>query len=199
MHWERVYAERAPGEVSWYQARPEPSLVLIAHARLDPAARIIDVGGGSSTLVDHLLGLGHRESTVLDIAATAIEHARTRLGGRATEVRWLVGDVTTTDLLGPYALWHDRAVFHFLVEPEQRALYRAQLLRHTRPDAQVVLGTFAADGPERCSGLPVARYSAEALAAELGDELALEEAVRHEHVTPARKVQAFTFCRFRRR
>jgi SAM-dependent methyltransferase len=196
-HWERVYSERVPDEVSWYQERPEPSLTLIGHARLGAAARILDVGGGASTLVDHLLDVGFRDLTVLDIASPALERARARLGQRAAEVRWLVGDVTAADLDGPYALWHDRAVFHFLVAAELRVAYRAQLLRHTRPGAEVILGTFSLDGPERCSGLPVARYSADTLTAELGSGFEFEEAMPHEHRTPAGKTQRFTFCRFR--
>ncbi len=198
-HWERVYGERAPDEVSWYQDRPEPSLGLIEHVGLGSAARILDVGGGASTLVDHLLALGFRDVTVLDIAEPALARVRDRLGQRAATVRLLVGDVTTADLDGSYDLWHDRAVFHFLVEPELRAAYRMQLLDHTQPGAQVILGTFALDGPERCSGLPVARYSAATLATEIGSEFALEESMGHEHATPAGKIQRFVFCRFRRR
>lgn len=130
-HWERIYGKRALDEVSWYQDGLEPSLALVEHERLGAAVRILDVGGGASALVDHLLDVGLRDLTVLDIASPALGRAGARLGQRAAEVRWLVGDVTAADVDGPYALWHDRAVFHFLVAAELRAAYRAQPLRHT--------------------------------------------------------------------
>ncbi len=198
-HWEKVYRERSPFAVSWYQESPEPSLELIAAGGHPPSARVLDVGGGASTLVDHLLGRGFRDVTVLDLAAGALDHAQARLGERASEVHWIAGDVTSADLGGPYEVWHDRAVFHFLTDPGLRAAYRAQLLRNTRPGACVIVATFALDGPERCSGLVVARYSPASLAAELGAELHLEEARTVEHITPGGSIQRFQFSRFRRR
>ena len=197
-HWEKVYRERSPGEVSWYQANPARSLDLIAQAGLGLDARILDVGGGASVLVDRLLDLGYQDLTVLDIAEKALAAARDRLGARVSDVRWLAGDVTEMRLEGTYDLWHDRAVFHFLVEPEQRARYLDRLRSATVVGGQVVIATFGLDGPERCSGLPVVRYSATLLSDTLGPEFRLEASVGDEHVTPAGRIQRFVFCRFRR-
>lgn len=198
-HWEKVYCEKSPLSVSWYQASPEPSLSLIEAGGHPPTARLIDVGGGASTLVDHLLARGHRDVTVLDLASAALGHARRRLGERAGAVRWLTGDVTDADLGGPFEVWHDRAVFHFLTDARLRSAYRAQLLDNTGAGACVIVATFALDGPERCSGLPVARYSPESLATELGPAFRLEEARAVSHTTPGGSVQHFQFSRFRRR
>jgi ubiquinone/menaquinone biosynthesis C-methylase UbiE len=194
-HWESVYAGKAEDQVSWYQARPGASLALVARAAAEAGARIVDVGGGASRLVDALLERGLGPVTVLDLAAGALEKARARLGGRASAVTWVVGDVLTWEPDGSFDVWHDRAVFHFMVSREDREVYRAVLRRALRAGGQAVVGTFAPDGPERCSGLPVARYDPESLAAELGPVFRLVETLREEHVTPAGKVQAFQFCR----
>jgi SAM-dependent methyltransferase len=194
-HWERVYGEMGEREVSWFQERPEASLQLIARCGLGPEARIVDVGGGASRLVDGLLEAGYGRVAVLDLAEVALARARERLGARAGAVSWIAADVTRWAPAEPFDLWHDRAVFHFLVEPEQRAAYRATLLRALRPGGHAVIATFAADGPERCSGLPVARWEPEALAAELSPELRLVESVREEHRTPGGKAQRFQFSR----
>lgn len=194
-HWDDVYATKATTEVSWFQQHPELSLALIARATLATDAAILDVGGGASTLVDGLLALGYTNVTVLDLSGTALAAARHRLGARADQVTWLEGDVRDADL--PAAdLWHDRAVFHFLTDPADRAAYRAQLRATLRPGGQVVIATFAEDGPTRCSGLPVQRYSPAQLAAELGAGYRLVESEREEHHTPLGSVQAFTYGRF---
>ena len=198
-HWEHVYGTKAPDEVSWYQEVPLLTLRLIAETQLDVDAPIIDVGGGASNLADCLLRAGYRNITVLDIAEAALDHARERLGEDAARLKWIHGDVTSAPLGGPYALWHDRAVFHFMVRPETRAAYRAQLLAHLRPAGTVVMATFGLEGPDRCSGLPVERYSAESLARELGPELELVRAVDDVHTTPRGTPQAFLHCVFRRR
>lgn len=195
-HWERIFTEKGEEQVSWFQARPGPSLGLIARAGLGHDARIIDVGGGASRLVDALLAEGYRQLTVLDLSAAALERVRARLGEAAAGVRLLVADATAWSPDGTYDLWHDRAAFHFLTEPAQRAGYRAALAAALRPGGQAIIATFAADGPERCSGLPVVRYAPEALAAELGPGFRLEESLRDEHRTPGGNVQAFQFCRF---
>jgi SAM-dependent methyltransferase len=194
-HWEGVYAGKAEDEVSWYQARPGVSLQLVTRAAAEAGGRIVDVGGGASRLVDALLDRGLEHLTVLDLAAGALEKARQRLGARASAVTWVVGDVTTWDPGTSFDVWHDRAVFHFMVSPEDREAYRAVLRRALRAGGQAVVGTFAPDGPERCSGLPVARYDPERLAAELGPDFRLVETLREDHVTPAGKVQAFQFSR----
>jgi SAM-dependent methyltransferase len=195
-HWDAVYASKSPDEVSWYQSRPETSAGLIARAQRGIEPGIIDVGGGASRLVDLLLDAGYRRLTVLDLSSVALEKARARLGGRSSLVTWLVEDVTTWTPGGPFDIWHDRAVFHFLVEPAQRASYVAAMTAALRPGGQAILGTFASDGPERCSGLPVARYEPDTLAAELGPGFRLAESLREDHLTPSGKVQRFQFSRF---
>lgn len=198
-HWEQVYSGRAPDEVSWHQERPESSLRLIDGIGLGSDAAIIDVGGGASRLVDHLVGLGFRHVSVLDIAQAALDEARARLGARAGGVHWICGDVTTEDVGGPYDLWHDRAVFHFLTDPEDRRRYREQLERALPAGGHLIVAAFALDGPEKCSGLPVARYSPETMAAELGAAFERVDDFHEDHVTPAGGTQRFLFCHFRRR
>ena len=170
-HWNKAYANKAPDQVSWYRPRLEHSLAVIERARLDRAAGIVDVGGGASTLVDDLLARGYSKVTVLDIAPNALEFAKARLGASAGAVRWLVGDVTSIELPpNEYAFWHDRAVFHFLREESDRGRYVAALRRSVRVGGHVLIGTFGPQGPERCSGLDVVRYSAEELSAQFGDD-----------------------------
>ena len=198
-HWEHVYRAKRPDEVSWYQQAPLLTLRMVASTRLPEEGAIIDVGGGASNLVDALLRAGYRDVTVLDIAGAALEHARDRLGDRASDVKWVRGDVTEMELCGPYDLWHDRAVFHFLTQPAARARYREQLLRYLKPGGHALIATFAPEGPEQCSGLPVKRYSPEELVAELGDAFELMEAVDERHRTPSGGAQAFIYCWLRRR
>lgn len=182
--------------MSWYQARPETSLGLISRAQKGPKASIIDVGGGASRLVDLLLGAGYERLTVLDLSSVALEKSRARLGSRASLVTWLAADVTTWTPAGMFDIWHDRAVFHFLVNAEHRRRYVAAMTAALPQDGHAILGTFASDGPERCSGLPVARYEPETLAAELGPWLRLVESLHEDHLTPTGRVQRFQFSRF---
>jgi hypothetical protein len=194
-HWESLYGTRSAEAVSWYQRRAARSLEMIRAAAPDLASPIIDVGGGASVLVDELLAAGYTDLTVMDLAGTALAVARSRLGARADEVRWLEADVRQVALpAAHYALWHDRAVFHFLTEPGDRAAYVAQVERSVRSGGHVLVATFAEDGPTRCSGLPVARYSAAALHDELGPAFELVSSAREEHVTPMGVRQAFTYC-----
>ncbi len=198
IHWDAAYASKAPEEVSWFQQRPDASLGLLARAGFGQEASIVDVGGGASRLVDALLEAGHRRLAVLDLSAVALGKARARLGERAALVTWVVGDVTAWRPPAAFDLWHDRAVFHFLVEAEDRRRYVEVMKAALRPGGQAVLGTFASDGPERCSGLPVARWEPASLAAELGPSFRLLEALHEEHLTPGGKVQRFQFSRFER-
>lgn len=198
-HWRQVYTTKSPDAVSWYQPMPEPSLHALERLCVGRDAAFIDIGGGASLLVDELLARGFTDLTVLDIAAPALDASQQRLGTKADRVRWIVGDVTQFRPERHYGVWHDRAVFHFLTEPAQRAAYRAVLMAGTQQDALVIMATFAADGPERCSGLPVQRYDAHALAAELGPDFEPVEAWREEHRTPWGAPQAFQWCVFRRR
>ncbi|MGQ0590901.1 MAG: class I SAM-dependent methyltransferase [Sphingosinicella sp.] len=196
-HWNRVYTEKDPTSVSWFQPEPEPSLRALDRLGAQPSSSLIDVGGGASTLIDALLMRGWRDVTVLDIAPSALDRAKARLGGATDNVVWEVADVTTWHPTRRYDVWHDRAVFHFLVQPEQRAAYREALAGGLAKGGLVVVATFALDGPERCSGLPVERYDADKLARELGPSIELVEAWREEHVTPWGATQAFTWCAFR--
>ncbi|MDZ7748481.1 MAG: class I SAM-dependent methyltransferase [Halofilum sp. (in: g-proteobacteria)] len=199
-HWEDVYASRAPQQVGWYEPRLQASLRWIRSLRLPADAPVIDVGGGASTLVDDLLGLGHEDITVLDISEEALWTARARLRGRAEAVTWIAADITEVELPpAHYALWHDRAVFHFLTGQEDRRRYLDNLLHALRPGGHVVMGTFAPDAPPRCSGLPVQRYDAERLDDTLGAQLELRDHFRELHLTPGGVEQMYLYCLFRRR
>jgi 2-polyprenyl-3-methyl-5-hydroxy-6-metoxy-1,4-benzoquinol methylase len=194
-HWEKVYATRAATEVSWFQPHAERSLRLIRDAGVPPTARIIDVGGGASTLVDDLLEAGYRDITVLDLSANALAVARARLGPRAADVHWLEADVLEAELPAQgYDVWHDRAVFHFLTDAEARRAYVRQVLHAVRPGGLVIVATFALDGPTQCSGLDVMRYDAEGLHAEFGAPFTLLAHETETHQTPAGRVQQFTYC-----
>lgn len=193
-HWDRVYRDKRVDEVSWFQAEARLSTDLIArHAT--SAAAVADVGGGASRLVDGLLALGFRHLLVLDLAADALAASRARLGDMADTVQWVAADVLTHPF--PPAsvdVWHDRAVFHFLTDAADRARYVAQVRHAVRPGGLVLVATFAEDGPTRCSGLEVARYSPVALHAEFGEGFRLVESAREEHRTPSGGTQRFTYC-----
>ncbi len=197
-HWQRVWRARDEAEVSWFEQEPRTSLALIEACGLAPGDPIIDVGGGASRLVDALLQRGFRDLTVLDVAADALERARRRLGSAADEVHWLVADICAFHPPRRYRLWHDRAVFHFLTSPEDRAAYRRALEAGTTAGSWLVITTFAPDAPPRCSGLEVRRYDAEALAAEFAPTFVPVEARRQLHHTPAGRPQPFTWLRLRR-
>lgn len=199
-HWQQVYRTHAPEQVSWYQAAARMSLDLIRRVATDPSAAILDVGGGASTLVDGLLDAGYRDLTVLDLAPEALAVARARLGERAGDVRWIAGDIVAASVPAAACdIWHDRAVFHFLTDAADRARYVAQVKHALRPSGHVIIATFALDGPPRCSGLDVVRYSAESLAAELGKGFDLLEREREEHRTPSGAVQRFQYSLLRMR
>ncbi len=197
-HWEHVYAERSPLEVSWYQREPVLSLRLIDHCEPGPDTPIIDVGGGASTLVDHLLARGHTDITVLDLAQSALDAAAERLGDAGAGVHWEQADITAFEPSRHYGVWHDRAVFHFLVDPEDRARYRAAAEAALPAGAHLIIATFGPEGPEKCSGLPVARYDAPSLATELGSAFERLETRHETHQTPGGAEQAFGFHLFRR-
>jgi SAM-dependent methyltransferase len=198
-HWQRIYGKHAVDEVSWYQERPATSLALVRRAAAPPAASVIDVGGGASRLVDGLLEAGYRQVAVLDVSDTALARARARLGERAARVEWIAADVTRWRPPRTFDVWHDRAAFHFLVDPADRAAYREALAAAVPAGGHVIIGTFALDGPERCSDLPVVRYDATSLQAELGAAYRLVETLAEDHRTPSGKVQRFQFSRFERR
>ncbi len=194
-HWDTVHRTRKPTEVSWYQEHAIRSLEYIHRTGVPRAGRIIDVGGGASTLVDDLLAEGFSDITVADVSAVALEVAMTRLGARSRRVTWLTADITCASLPAyTYDVWHDRAVFHFLVDAEDRARYLAQVRHAVKPGGHVIVATFATDGPDRCSGLAVRRYDPEALHAEFGDDFRLKESARETHCTPGGSEQRFVYC-----
>ena len=194
-HWEAIYKTKQPHEVGWFQREAEISLALIRRVAPELTAVIIDVGGGASTLVDGLVAAGYRRVTVLDLSPSALEMAHRRLGQAASEVAWLEADALSIDLpRSNFDLWHDRAVFHFLTAPADRARYIEQARISVKPGGFVIVASFAHDGPARCSGLPVARYTADALHHEFGSAFRLVDSVREEHVTPSGTKQAFVYC-----
>lgn len=194
-HWECVYAAKRPDQVSWFQAEARLSLDLITRFAPPPAASIVDVGGGASRLVDGLLARGYRELRVLDLSASALAAVHARLGTDGDRVHWTVGDLLEAEFAAQSVdVWHDRAVFHFLTDPADRARYVEQVRHAVRPEGLVLVATFAEDGPLKCSGLEVVRYSPEALHHEFGDEFVVLESHREEHRTPWDAVQRFTYC-----
>jgi SAM-dependent methyltransferase len=197
-HWEGVYTAKAEHEVSWFQDSPEPSLALIKQADAGRRSAIIDIGGGASRLVDTLIGLDYADLTVLDLSAAALAVAQARLGRLAEKVSWIVADITAWEPPRRYDLWHDRAAFHFLTEERERQAYVARLMQALRPGGHAIIATFASDGPERCSGLPVMRYDAASLSETLGSAFVLLNMQRHEHGTPWGTRQRFQFSTCRR-
>ena len=198
-HWERVYVSKQSTEVSWYQPRPQRSLQLIEDAGVPADTPIIDVGGGASTLVDCLLDEGYRDVTILDIAASAFEHSRERLGSRADEVEWIVADVTRFDAQRSYGLWHDRAVLHFLTDAADRDRYVRALEKAVSSGGHLVLSTFGPQGPRKCSGLNVRRYDIDMLVELVGDRFDLQDTELETHVTPGGSTQQFLYTSWLRR
>lgn len=192
-HWQRLYQTADVSRVSWHQAVPERSLELFRATGIAPTAPILDVGGGASTLVDHLLEAGFRDVSVLDLAPLALATAQERLGTAASQVRWIAADITEFQPARQYALWHDRAVFHFLIDQGRRERYLHVLRRALAPGGHLILATFGPSGPTHCSGLPVERYSAEQLGAALGSGFRLARSLLEEHVTPNGGRQQFLY------
>ncbi|MEO8095843.1 MAG: class I SAM-dependent methyltransferase [Pseudolysinimonas sp.] len=192
-HWERVYQGAPPTAASWYEPIPAISLELIRKSGVGQDAPILDVGGGASTLVDHLLATGFRDVTVLDVADAALAAAKARIGHASAEVHWVVSDVAAFRPARRYALWHDRAVFHFHVDPQRRDQYLTVLRSTLAPGGHVIVATFGPQGPTRCSGLDVQRYSERELSAVLGPGFRLVEARLEDHATPAGGRQQFLY------
>jgi ubiquinone/menaquinone biosynthesis C-methylase UbiE len=193
-HWEQTYAEKEPDRVSWFQDRPVRSLHLIEAAGLEPSAGIIDVGGGASNLAAELLRIGYTDVTVADISAGALERARDALGPGGLRVHWLQADVRTCNFARRFDLWHDRAVFHFMVTAADREAYLAALRRALTPGGHVVILTFGPAGPQQCSGLPVQRYDIDALLATLGPEFKVLSSGLEAHTTPSGNEQQFLYA-----
>ena len=197
-HWQNVYLSKGEQEVSWTQPDPEPSLGLILRYAPSQAVSIVDIGGGASRLVDALAGRGYQQVTVLDLSEAALAAARQRLGPRAAQVQWIAADATKWQPAKVFDLWHDRAAFHFLVDATGRAAYLDRLRSGVKVGGHAVIATFAPDGPEKCSGLPVQRYDPAALSKTIGDAFELIAHQPHRHVTPWGAVQSFQFSVLRR-
>ena len=197
-HWDDVYATKAETAVSWFQPHSIRSLELIDSASPDRKVSVIDVGGGASTLVDDLLARGFGDVTVLDIAEPALERSKVRIGSASDRVGWIVADITQWKPARTWDIWHDRAVFHFLTEQGHQDAYVAALTAGTKAGATVIMAAFALDGPEKCSGLPVQRYSPALLATRLGDRFMLTADASETHVTPWGSEQRFSYAVLRR-
>ena len=195
-HWEHVYSDKKVTEVSWYQQHPEISLDLIKATGVEKSAAIIDIGGGASTLVDFLLETEYQNISVLDISHSANEQAKKRLGRHADKVRWIEQDITTFVAERAYDVWHDRAVFHFLTDADDRLCYVKAISNSLRPGAHAIIATFNIDGPEKCSGLDIVRYSPETLSAIFSEDFELIETSTEKHETPSGASQSFVYCRF---
>jgi SAM-dependent methyltransferase len=199
-HWDRIYRSRPTDGLSWYQAQAETSLRLIRELAVPHSAAVIDVGGGASPLAADLLAAGYADITVLDVSAEALAAAQRRMGAAARRVRWVEADITRADLPGHvYDLWHDRAVLHFLTDPDARHAYITAVEHAVRPGGLVIVATFAEDGPTECSGLPVQRYSAAQLRGLFGAGFEALRDEREVHRTPAGKTQSFVYCCLRRK
>ena len=197
-HWDTVYEGKLDNAVSWYQSKPELSLKLITGSGVSHSGSIIDVGGGASLLVDYLVQDGFENTTVLDISGAALRVAQKRLGENAKYVDWIEADITRFQYAKTFALWHDRAVFHFLTEAPDRKKYINLLHKATRPGGHVIIAAFAIGGPEKCSGLDIVQYDAAKLSRELGETFILVEQADETHITPGGKVQAFGYYRFKK-
>ncbi len=197
-YWNKVYETKGEADVSWFQKNPEPSLELIRRYAPDRSAAIIDIGGGASRLVDHLWADGFRNLMVLDISSEAIAIARHRIGNHGDSIKWIVSDATTWNPDDIYDLWHDRAVFHFLTDSDDQSAYIRNLKRALKIGGYLVIGTFALDGPEKCSGLPVMRHSSQTLQNLFGSGFGLIDSRKHDHHTPFQSIQSFQYCVFKR-
>ena len=198
-HWQNVYHTKAEDEVSWFQSSPTISLDLIRATGVSRDASVVDIGAGASRLIDALVDAGFTALTALDLSEKALDIARARLADRAANVDWVVADVTAWRPLRIYDVWHDRAAFHFLTDPADQLAYADCVREAVRPGGYVIIGTFALDGPERCSGLPVVRHDAPSIGKILGSSFELVESRRQEHQTPGGAIQQFQFSRFRYR
>jgi len=194
-HWEQIYETKAPTQLSWYQEHARFSLQYIRNTGIRKTDAIIDVGGGASTLVDDLVADGYQQISILDISGVALQLARQRLGTHAMEVNWIVADITQADLPEQaYDLWHDRAVFHFLTQAIDRQRYIDTVRHAVRVGGNIIIATFAPDGPERCSGLDVVRYNPESLHNEFGGDFEVMDSTRETHQTPFGTEQKFIYC-----
>ena len=198
-HWETIYQTKEPHQVSWTEEVPKTSLEMIQASSLSKNAKIIDVGGGDSLLVDHLLDLGYKNISVLDISNAAIERAKKRLGGQQTKINWIVSDITNFNPNEKYDCWHDRAAFHFLTNEDEVKKYVKIVNNSLAPKSSLIIGTFSDEGPEKCSGIKIQQYSENSLEERFSDSFTKEECLRIDHETPFETFQSFVFCRFKKK
>lgn len=198
LHWENIYRSKQLNEVSWFQDNPATSLELIIHSGLPLTSKIIDVGGGDSFLADRLLEMGYQDITVLDISRTALERAKTRLGHKASLVKWIVSDAVSFQPTEMYDLWHDRAAFHFLTSENEINTYLETARQCINPSGVLILGTFSEMGPRKCSGIVIRQYSEESMVERLKNAFEKTGCVTVDHVTPFNTIQNFIFCSFRK-
>jgi len=198
-HWETIYETKALNEVSWYQSTPETSLNFIEKFQLPIFAKIIDVGGGDSFLVDHLLDLGYENITILDISDASLKRARQRLGDKAKKVKWLVADAAQFQPTEQYDFWHDRAAFHFLTQPKEINNYIATVQQGLRPNGVLVIGTFSKEGPKKCSGIDIKQYSETTMTNQFKKYFKKINCITVNHLTPFDTLQNFVFCSFRKK
>ncbi len=198
-HWETVFTTKAENEVSWYQKQPQTSIQLVQACKVAKDAKIIDIGGGDSYLIDSLLDLGYTNLYLLDISDAAIERAKIRLGDKAKNVTFIVSDSLHFQSDEKFDVWHDRASFHFFTDANDIALYRKNVKTNTNQNAHFIIGTFSEEGPLKCSGLPITQYTVEKMEAVFGDDFELENCFTEDHQTPFETVQNFIFCSYRKK
>lgn len=196
-HWEQIYRTKDPENTSWFQPTPETSLGFFREFNVPVTAKVIDIGGGDSFLVDHLLDLGYKDITVLDISPTAIEKAKRRLGHRANHVKWIVADAAAFKPTEHYDFWHDRAAFHFLTDEKEITNYLATVQQSINPGGILVIGTFSELGPDKCSGITIRQYSEKSMTDKLKQFFEKIKCIKVDHTTPFGTVQNFLFCSFR--
>ncbi|HTL81334.1 MAG TPA: class I SAM-dependent methyltransferase [Bacteroidia bacterium] len=197
-HWEKIYQTKQLSEVSWYQPTPETSLAFFDQFHVPKNAKVIDVGGGDSFLVDHLLDRGYTDITVLDISETAIERVKKRLGEKASKVKWIVGDAATFVPSEQFDFWHDRAAFHFLTDEKEISDYLETAQQSINPSGVLVIGTFSEQGPKKCSGIEIKQYSENSMTDRLKKFFEKIKCIKVDHKTPFDTIQNFIFCSFRK-
>jgi 2-polyprenyl-3-methyl-5-hydroxy-6-metoxy-1,4-benzoquinol methylase len=197
-HWENIYQTKQLKEVSWFQSIPETSISFFKHFNVPKTAKIIDIGGGDSLLVDHLLDLGYQNITVLDISASAIERAKKRLGNNAEKIKWIVSDVVSFKPTEKYDFWHDRAAFHFLTNEKEISNYIKTAHENINPEGVMIIGAFSEQGPKKCSGLEIKQYSEASMAERVKNYFDKINCLMVDHKTPFDAIQNFVFCSFRK-
>jgi trans-aconitate methyltransferase len=197
-HWENIYQTKKLKDVSWFQPTPETSLDFFKQFNVPTTAKVIDIGGGDSFLVDHLLDLGYQDISVLDISASAIDRAKQRLGDRAKKVKWIVADAATFKPVEKYDFWHDRAAFHFLTDEQEISNYLETARQNINPTGVLVIGTFSEQGPKKCSGIEIKQYSETTMTDRLKNFFEKIKCITVDHKTPFDTIQNFVFCSFRK-